>query len=190
MTSRELVHATLEFRNTGRAPRQLWHLPWAEHHYPEELVRIQREFPGDFGGPDIRYRERPKTSGSPTEAGVYVDEWNCTFHNLQRGVIGEVKEPLIPADDLEWKNAGQVHLPEEWLTFDLDAVNRSCAASDKFMMAAAAPIPSSGSSISGEPKISTWISCSPPRGCWRSSAGFTTSTAACWSSGAEPTWTP
>lgn len=34
MTSKELVLRTLEFRNTeGRAPRQLWTLPWATEHH-------------------------------------------------------------------------------------------------------------------------------------------------------------
>lgn len=141
MTSRELVLATLEFRNSGRAPRNLWTLPWAEHHYPEELARILRDFPGDLGSPDIQFREVPKTSGCPTEPGIYVDEWNCTFHNLQRGVIGEVKDPLIPADDMEWENARYVHLPEEWLTFDIDAVNRSCAESDLFITGGCCPNP-------------------------------------------------
>lgn len=142
MTSRELVHSTLEFRNTtGRAPRQLWFLPWAENNYPKELQKIREDFPGDFGGPEIIYRELPKTTGQSTEVGLYVDEWNCTFHNLQRGVIGEVKEPLVPTGDDEWVNAKHVHLPEEWLSFDEDQVNRSCAESELFMMGGCCPNP-------------------------------------------------
>jgi len=39
-TSRELVKQTLRFENPSRAPRQLWYLPWAEKHYPEELRAI------------------------------------------------------------------------------------------------------------------------------------------------------
>ncbi len=43
MTSRELVHATLEFRNTeGRVPRDLWTLPWANQNYPNELKKNHR----------------------------------------------------------------------------------------------------------------------------------------------------
>ncbi len=142
MTSRELVKATLEFRNeNGRAPRQLWALPWAEYHYPEELRKIQEEFPGDFGGPSTTYREHCPVTGSSTEIGTYVDEWNCTFVNLQRGVVGEVKNPLIPAEDYDWENASRVHIPEEWLTFDVDQVNRSCAESDLFMMGGCCPNP-------------------------------------------------
>ena len=42
MTSRELVNATLEFRNeTGIVPRQMWVLPWAEKNYGKELERIR-----------------------------------------------------------------------------------------------------------------------------------------------------
>lgn len=142
MTSRELVHSTLEFKNTGgRAPRNLWFLPWAQNNYPGELAKIREDFPDDFSGAETTYRELPKTVGQQMEIGVYVDEWNCTFHNLQRGVIGEVKEPLIPADDMEWVNADKVHLPEEWLTFDMDMVNRSCAATDKFVTGGCCPNP-------------------------------------------------
>lgn len=142
MTSRELVHSTLEFRNTSnRAPRQLWWLPWAANNFPNELKQIQEDFPGDFGGALTEYREIAKTTGDATEVGIYVDDWNCTLHNLQRGVIGEVKEPLIATGDDEWTNAKNVHLPEEWLTFDTDKVNRSCAESDLFMMGGCCPNP-------------------------------------------------
>ena len=40
MTSRELVYAALENRSQERAPRDLWTLPWAENHYPQELKKI------------------------------------------------------------------------------------------------------------------------------------------------------
>lgn len=49
MTSRELVHATLEFRNKeGRVPRELWTLPWSDVRYPETLAKIKRDYASDF----------------------------------------------------------------------------------------------------------------------------------------------
>lgn len=142
MTSRELMLSTLEFRNnTGRAPRQLWSLPWAANTYPHELKKISESFPSDIGGPYTTYRERCVTTGSPYEIGTYIDEWNCTYTNIQRGVVGEVKKPLISADDEGWENVGRIHIPEEWLTFDVEQVNRSCAESDLFMLGSCCPNP-------------------------------------------------
>ena len=111
MTSRELVKATLEFRNTSdRVPRQLWDLPWATIHYPQEMQRLREDFVWDFGGPATTYSNYPVTCGSPVEIGEYVDEWGCTFVNLCQGIIGEVKEPLVKKDD--WSDVDQVHIPE------------------------------------------------------------------------------
>lgn len=140
MTSRELVIRTLEFRNrTGRVPRDLWTLPWAALHYPEELRALQKDFDWDIDSPPVFYAEEPRTQGNPTEPGEFVDEWGCRFVNLERGIIGEVKEPMVQDDD--WDDIRHIHIPEEWLTFDTDAVNRFCAASDKFVMAPACPRP-------------------------------------------------
>ena len=56
MTSRELVKATLEFKNTsGRVPRQLWFLPWAQIHHKAEFDRIINKYEWDIGGPEIIY---------------------------------------------------------------------------------------------------------------------------------------
>lgn len=140
MTSKELVNATLEFRNTSdRVPRQLWALPWADIHYPQEMKRLQEDFVWDFGGPAASFSDYPATSGSPAEVGEYVDEWGCTFVNITRGIIGEVKEPLVREDD--WSDAEKVTIPEGWLSFDEEMVNRSCAESDQFLLAGCCPRP-------------------------------------------------
>lgn len=58
MTSKELVLRTLEFRNTeGRAPRQLWTLPWATEHYPDTMKQLEQEFVWDFDGPRHNTRQ-------------------------------------------------------------------------------------------------------------------------------------
>ena len=141
MTSRELVHATLEFRNTdGRVPRDLWTLPWAQQNFPAELEKIKSDFPADFGGPVVNMAVPSSIeSGDPYEVGLYTDAWGCQFTNIHKGGIGEVKNPIVVDDD--WEDADKVHIPEEWLTFDIDAVNESCKNSDKFMGCGACPRP-------------------------------------------------
>lgn len=141
MTSKELVLSTLEFRNTeGRVPRQLWTLPWANNNCPDMIEKLSKDFVWDFDGPAAKYEKLPITKGDPYEVGEYVDEWGCVFTNIHRGIIGEVKHPLIMDDD--WNDAGNVHIPEELLSFDIDQVNASCAQKkDKFLMAGCCPRP-------------------------------------------------
>ncbi|MBP9913322.1 MAG: hypothetical protein KBF26_07925, partial [Opitutaceae bacterium] len=70
--------------------------------------------------------------------GEFTDEWGCTFVNIQRGVIGEVKVPLVR----DWAaDQGRLHLPWQWLTLNQDAVNRDCAATERFCFAMACPRP-------------------------------------------------
>lgn len=141
MTSKERVLATLEFRNkTDRVPRQLWTLPWAHDHYPEMMKKLEKDFEWDFGNPDTVLKEIPKTKGDAYTPGEYVDEWGCIFTNLQKGVIGEVKHPIVEEED--WSDAGNVHIPKELLTFDRDQVNRSCEKKqDKFLFGNCCPRP-------------------------------------------------
>lgn len=139
MNSRELVIHTLEGKNTGRAPRQLWVLPWAVNHYKEAYEQIIRDFPSDFDGPVTHYAKWPKTSGDAHAVGTYVDEWGCIFENKQAGIIGEVKEPLVKDDD--WEDADQIHIPEEFLSFDINQVNEACKNSSKFLMSGCCPRP-------------------------------------------------
>ena len=141
MTSRELVLRTLEFRNTdARAPRDLWTLPWADMHHGDALAAIRQNFPNDYSGVPVIYKE-PSTveSGDPYVAGEYTDPWGCTFLNIQPGVIGEVKHPQVLDDD--WEDASKVVFPEYQLSFDIEQVNAACAASDKWITAGCCPRP-------------------------------------------------
>ncbi|MCL2708724.1 MAG: methyltransferase [Defluviitaleaceae bacterium] len=142
MTSRKLVLNTLEFSNkTNVVPRQLWELPWASIYHGEALKKIREDFPPDIdNGPPASYG-RPTGTGDPYEPGIFIDAWGCRFVNIQRGVFGEVKEPIIPQCDAEWDDMSRVRFPVEWLEFDADEVNRYCRASDKFIIAAANPRP-------------------------------------------------
>lgn len=139
MTSKELVLKTLNFENPDRAPRQLWKLPWADIYFPEEVKRIEKDFPTDFDGPPGYHEILPETKGYPCEIGTYIDDWGCKFINKQRGIIGEVKEPLVKDD--EWEDSDNIHIPEEWLTINEEKINKYCTHSDKFLMAGCCPRP-------------------------------------------------
>jgi uroporphyrinogen decarboxylase len=137
-TSRELVFETLNFQKPARAPRELWALPIAEKEHPGAINAIVKEFPSDFTGVSGHLREICATKGNSTAIGEYTDEWGCTFHNIQEGVIGEIKDPLVK----DWKSdVRKIHVPRELLTIDRDAINRDCAKTDKFISASCCPRP-------------------------------------------------
>lgn len=137
-TSRELVLQTLRFENPARAPRQLWYLPWAEKHHPEALQNILKAYPADIIGAPGFHREIPPTTGNSTEIGTFIDFFGCEFINIQEGVIGEVKKPLIK----DWKtDAHKVRFPRELMTIASDKVNAWCGDQDQFIMAGCCPRP-------------------------------------------------
>ena len=137
-TSRELVYQTLNFTGPARAPRDLWTLPIAAQAHPAALAAILEAYPPDMTGVDGFERERAPTRGDQYAIGAYTDEWGATFVSVQAGVIGEVKQPLIG----DWAtDVPRVHIPTAWLTVDRDAVNRACAATDKFTLAGCNPRP-------------------------------------------------
>ena len=138
ITSRELVNRTLEFKYPPRAPRVLWVLPWASLHHPAEVDRILKEYPPDIGGVFPHFKEPIRTVGDMYKAGRYIDEWGCTFENLQDGIQGEVKDPLIK----DWKeDVAKVRFPRELLSVDMDILNRECDRSDQFILAGCLPRP-------------------------------------------------
>lgn len=139
-TSRDLVRQTLEFKNPKRAVRHLWTLPWASIYHGEELKAIQRDYPDDIvqaplnGATAEGFTARPgEAEGEPFEVGTYLDGWGCRFINKQRGVIGEIKQPLLT--DEEWLDDDKLMLPERTLQFDQEAVNRFCQNTDQFVLA-------------------------------------------------------
>ncbi len=137
-TPREIVKRALEFAEPPRAPRDLWVLPIAAERHPSALAGLDRDFPTDFAAIPGHERLKAKTRGAPYDAGEYTDEWGCTFVNIQRGVIGEVKDALVSDWDAD---RSRIHVPREWLTIDRDAVNRDCAATDRFTFASCCPRP-------------------------------------------------
>lgn len=134
-TSRQVVTRALTFEFPARLPRDLWILPWAEIHYARELKELKQRFPSDFTRPDYSYPPSPRQKGEPNRCGEYTDEWGCVFVNIQDGVQGEVKEPLV-ADISEWK---KVQPPYEQLPENpgkmYAAVSRFYENTDRFVLA-------------------------------------------------------
>jgi len=137
MTPRELVYKTLEFKSPSRIPRNIWVMAWAQYNYPDELTRIREKYPDDITGPTFEYRFKPSMQGDPYAVGTYIDEWGCVFENIHRGIIGEVKKPLL-CDLSDWN---KIRIPEELLTFNAEQVNSSCGQTDKFVLAGCCPRP-------------------------------------------------
>lgn len=132
MTSRQIVEGTLKFHSPPRIPRHLWLLPWASIHFPEELARIQRDFPDDIIYSPPFFRHSLPTKGDEYEPGIFIDEWGCRIENRQRGIIGEVKEAFLKS----WKDVDSVRPPLERLSVDTGQVDAFCRASEKYVLAA------------------------------------------------------
>ncbi|MFW5856905.1 MAG: uroporphyrinogen decarboxylase family protein [Planctomycetota bacterium] len=141
-TPREIVRQCLAFEHPERLPRELWALPWAEEHLGEALRELRERYPADVGFPPLVYAPSSRQSGEQHAVGTYVDEWGCVFTNLQRGVIGEVRDPILKDLDA-WQDV--VRPPVETLPADpdaaRDAVNRACAESDLYMRGGCCPRP-------------------------------------------------
>ena len=131
MNSRELVRRTLTFDSPERVPRQIWILPWAEEQYPDIVKKMRGVFPDDIVDAPALYKEPLGAVGDRYSPGIYVDEWGCTFNNLQSGTIGIVHKPLIT----DWKELDNFKAPESVLSLDREAVNAFCKESDGFVIA-------------------------------------------------------
>jgi len=127
----------LEFNHPDRVPRNTWALPLAALTLGQNVVdAFYRRFPDDFGGPRVPPAAK-LDQGDAYAIGNYRDEWGCVFESIQAGVIGEVKHPLVA----EWADLERVKPPEPLLKIDVDAVNRACAAQDRFITAGCCPRP-------------------------------------------------
>ena len=139
MTGRERVRRCIEFDRPDRVPRDVWVLPIAaaEHGQPK-LDDLARRWPTDFGGPGVAQPALAALmEGKVFEVGQYRDEWGCVFENIQAGVQGEVKQPIV--DD--FSKLDRLRPPVEALDLDIEAVNRACAASEQFVLCGCCPRP-------------------------------------------------
>jgi uroporphyrinogen decarboxylase len=130
MRSRELVKQTLEFQSPPKIPRQIWTLPWAQENHPEDFARITAAYPDDIEWAPQLLSRPLETRGDPFALGTYVDEWGCKWENKQRGVVGEVKDPLVQT----WDDFDKVRVPEKILSVDVDQINAYCRETDKFTL--------------------------------------------------------
>jgi uroporphyrinogen decarboxylase len=140
-TPREIVRRALTFETPERTPRDLWVLPWAENRYPEHLARLRFLFPPDItDAPDV-YQPSPRVVGNRYHVGTHVDEWGCIFENIQEGVIGEVKRPII-TDSADWQQCAPPYeiLPDKPANAR-EEVNRFCERTELFTKASCCPRP-------------------------------------------------
>ena len=133
-TPGEIVRRSLTFDYPERIPRDLWLLPWAEKRFPEILKEIKEKYPNDIvNAPDV-YHKSKKTKGDQHSIGTYVDEWECVFQNVQDGVIGEVKNPIMTnIADLSSCNPPYDSLPDNH-SKARDIINRFCDETDRFVL--------------------------------------------------------
>ncbi len=137
MNSRELVLNTLEFKHSGRVPRQLWSLPIAKMNFPEEMKALCEKYPPDIDGVPGFCAETAKQTGDPHRIGSYTDKWGCVFENINAGVHGEVKNPIVK----DWSDTSKVIFPREDLTINIEKINQYCSESDKFLLSGCVPRP-------------------------------------------------
>ncbi len=134
-TPRELVYRCLRFESPSRVPRDLWLLPWATNRYADRVAEILERFPPDIlAAPEV-YRRSPREKGWLYGREDYTDEWGCTFHHIEEGVLGEVRDPML-TDLANWAS---VRPPLEVLPVDPAAarerVNRFCGTARAFVLA-------------------------------------------------------
>ncbi len=141
-TPRDIVTKTLRFDEPERIARHLWVLPWAEANYPQQLDNIRRRYPDDIvGAAGEIYQKSSRIKGHPYAIGQYTDEWGCVFENVQEGVVGEVKQPMIDGiSDLSALKPPYETLPEN-PSQARDIINRFCDQTDRFVMANCCPRP-------------------------------------------------
>jgi uroporphyrinogen decarboxylase len=137
VTPRQLVKQALEFTSPSRLPRQMWLLPWASKRYPEDVTRLERDFPSDIVVVPIFCSEPVPGGGNAHTVGTFVDAWGCTFQNLQEGIIGQVKQPLVT----DWSQADRIRFPRERLAVDRDRIAEFCRTTDRFVLAGTCPRP-------------------------------------------------
>ena len=96
------------------------------------ITQLEEEYPNDIAAAPGIYKTDTKVEGNQYTIGEFTDEWGSTFVNLQEGIIGEVKNPVVA----DWDDVDTMRVPEELVTVDTEAVNAFCASSDRFVLQA------------------------------------------------------
>jgi uroporphyrinogen decarboxylase len=130
MTSRERIINALHFEKPDRVPRDLWLLAGATFFKKADVDELRRRFAMDMECAPVKTPRLPHMKGEWAEAGVHIDAWGCEFQNIQRGVVGEVKNPLVK----EWSDLDKVKPPYSLVGAGMEDVASFCRASDKFIL--------------------------------------------------------
>jgi uroporphyrinogen decarboxylase len=131
MTSRERVIAALDHRTPDRPPRDLWVLPYVTLFRRQERDALLDRFPTDFTSPEISPGSDDRDLAKLAQVGTYTDEWGSVWHVAEPGVVGEVKGPVLA----DWSALSRFTPPWDFLKArDWDHINRTCAASDRFVL--------------------------------------------------------
>ncbi|MBI4024878.1 MAG: methyltransferase [Verrucomicrobia bacterium] len=132
MTSRERVRRCIEFDHPDRVPRQVWVLPIANlQHGAEGMQAFTRRWPDDIAWSIAPHRRGLRFSeGDPYAVGTFRDEWGCVFDNIQSGVMGEVRRPILN----DWSKLDIVKPPYAAIEYNLDEIQRYCAESRLFLL--------------------------------------------------------
>lgn len=132
MTSRDLVVHTLCHHPVERVARELWASPRLELLDKDDLEEMCFRYPGDLQQPDFQAPRGKRARGTPGRGARYTDAWGCTWRAASPGASGEVCEP--PLADLAL--APGYRPPFELFEKLSPAhVNRSCAATSRFVLA-------------------------------------------------------
>lgn len=137
MTSRDLVVSTLNHEPVERVPRDLWCSPPVETLREDEAAEIEVRYPRDITQPDFKYPPGKRAKGKPYRVGHYTDAWGCTWQVTQRDTIGNLKgHPLAErAKIAEYEPPFELVASDRHVRARLDRVNRSCAATSRFVLA-------------------------------------------------------
>lgn len=109
MTSRELVKAALDFKETPEIPTEFHDVTGVDFSYG----------PGRTRGVEVNTK------------GVRYDEWGTKWEALEDGVCGEVKEPMLES----WDQLDAFKPPYDVLEqADLSRVAHWCESTDKFVI--------------------------------------------------------
>jgi uroporphyrinogen decarboxylase len=126
MTPRERVIRTLRMESVDRPARDVWTLPAAFFGREAELRGLLAQYPSDFG--NSGYAD-PVDESPLYVPGEWTDPWGSRWLNIQAGMIGEVKHPALE----DWRQLDHWQPPWELLGRGFEEVNRTCAASDRFI---------------------------------------------------------
>ncbi|HPP52670.1 MAG TPA: uroporphyrinogen decarboxylase family protein [Thermoguttaceae bacterium] len=132
MTSRQLVIHTLCHHPVERIARQLEVFPGLELTAKDDLEEMFFRYPTDIQEPEFQYPRGKRCRGNPSRPGRFTDAWGCVWETKEVGQPPELVES--PLADLAL--APSYKPPKELFEkLSVSQVNRSCAASSRFVLA-------------------------------------------------------